>query len=140
MYVLIDRSRVNESIYMQSSNINGKYNPDFLSCAWVCCVYVSNCSFAHEQDWEKSQNFAHDTWALGLVKPILLPKFLVDYLSKNPILLSYMQNTTKKFAALIEWFARQGLVTNKRQMTEWILSTSSILIHCVSLRGPYGSA
>lgn len=90
----------------------------------------------------KSQNIAHDTQALGLVKPIFLPKFLVDYLSKHPILLSYMQNTTKKFAALIDGFARQGLVTNKRQMIEWIpvLSTSSIFMQCMSLRDPYGSA
>lgn len=50
----------------------------------VMCSSVCN--------FRSSQNFAHDTGALGLViKRNHISKFLVDHLSQHLILLSYMR-------------------------------------------------
>lgn len=102
VYVL--RDRVHESICSHRIKMVN-ITPDRFSPSG--CVVFMLVNIRMSKTERKSQNFAHDTWALGLVKPILLPKFLVDYLSQHPILLSYMQTTTKKIVSVFDGFAKR---------------------------------
>lgn len=141
VYVL--RDRVDESICSQRIKVVNltpyRFSPSRLGVLMLCSC---QCTFAHGQDWEKITELCTRYMSVGISETNLTTKGFGRLSITTSHIIELYAKYNKENVAVIDRFAKRWLVTNKRQMIEWIpvLSTNSIFIQCISLRDPYDSA
>lgn len=135
------RDWVHESICSHRIKM-ANITPDRFSPSHLGVLCSCQCKYTHEQDWEKITEHCTRYTSVGISETNLFTKVFGRLSITTSHIIELYAKYNKENVAVIDGFAKRWLVTNKRQMIEWIpvLSTSSIFIQCISLRDPYDSA
>lgn len=135
------RDRVDESICSKRIKMVN-LTPDRFSPSRLGVLCSCQCTFAHGQDWEKITELCTRYMSVGISETNLTTNVFDRLSITTSHITELYANYNKENCICIWWICETMVVTNKRQMIEWIpvLSTNSIFIQCISLRDPYGSA
>lgn len=135
------RDWVHESICSHRIKM-ANITPDRFSPSHLGVLCSCQCKYTHEQDWEKITEHCTRYTSVGISETNLFTKVFGRLSITTSHITELYANYNKENCICIWWICETMVVTNKRQMIEWIpvLSTNSIFIQCISLRDPYGSA